>query len=116
MSDSEPQGAPEFMAKLAAAWASFSGRAMTELAGAFRPVADGLAKAARDPRVQAAIAADREPGQPGCHCLCGAVHRQDPGICEGRSASTVRISGLDVPMCAPCQAARAASKLSGQQP
>ncbi len=37
-----------------------------------------------------------------------------PAICEGASVSTVRVSGMDVPMCAPCQAARAASKLSRQ--
>jgi hypothetical protein len=113
MSDGEPPVNPDPMEQIAAAFANL-GRAMTELAGSFRPVAENLARLARDPRVQAAIAADREPSRPGCHCLCRAVHRDDPGICEGVSLATVRISGMDVPMCAPCQAARAASKLSGQ--
>jgi hypothetical protein len=113
MSDGEPPAGPEPMEQITAAFASL-GRAMTELAESFRPVVEKLARLAQDPRVQAAIAADREPSRPGCHCLCWAVHRGDPGICEGVSLATVRISGMDVPMCAPCQAARAASKLSGQ--
>jgi hypothetical protein len=107
MSD-EPPGDPEPAEKIVAAFASLA-QAMTE---AFRPVVKTLTKIAQDPRIQAAIAADREPGRPGCHCLCAMVHRNDPGVCEGESAATVRISGMDVPMCAPCQAARAASKLS----
>jgi hypothetical protein len=110
MSDSGPQVNPDPMEKIAAALT----RAMTEIADGFRPVMETLAKMARDPRARAAFAADREPGRPGCHCLCGAVHRDDPGICDGEAAATVRILGMDVPMCAPCQAARAASKLSRQ--
>ena len=119
MSGSGPQGNPEPAEAMAAAFTSFT-RAVKELAGSlrpvlaesFRPVAQTLAKIAADPRVQAAIAADREPGRTGCHCLCAAVHRDDPGICDGESVATVQISGMNVPMCAPCQAARAASKLS----
>jgi len=111
MSDSGPQVNPEPMKTIVAAFTSFT-QAMKELAESFRPVAETLAKLAQDPRVQAAIAGDREPGRPGCHCLCGAVHRNDPGICDGESVATVQISGMNVPMCAPCQAARAASKLS----
>jgi hypothetical protein len=113
MSDSGSQGNPEPAEAIAAAFTSFS-RAMKELAESFRPVAEALAKIVQDPRVQGAIAADREPGRPGCHCLCAAVHRDDLGICDGESVAAVRISGMNVPMCAPCQAARAASKLSQQ--
>jgi hypothetical protein len=109
MSDGEPPVSAA-MEKIAAAVT----RAGAELAESFRAAAEALGKIAQDPRVQAAISADREPARAGCHCLCGAAHPDDPRACDGRSVTTVRMSGMDVPMCAPCQAARAASRLSGQ--
>jgi hypothetical protein len=108
MSDSEPEVSQEPLEKMMAAFT----RAMTEIAEGFRAAAEALEKIARDPRIQAGIAADRAPSNAGCHCLCATVHQDAHGICDGDSVSTVRISGMDVPMCAPCQAARAASKLS----
>ena len=108
MSDSEPEVGQEPLEKMMAAFT----RAMTELGEGFRAAAEALEKIARDPRVQAGIAADRAPSNAGCHCLCESVHHDAAGICDGDSVSTVRSSGMDVPMCAPCQAARAASKLS----
>lgn len=113
MSDGGPPVSPEPVEKIMAAFTSV-GRAVTEFAESLRPVVETLVKFAQDPRLQAAIAGDRVPFLPDCCCLCAAVHRGDPGICEGESVSTVRVSGLEVPMCAPCQAARAASKLSRQ--
>jgi hypothetical protein len=111
MSDSTPPGRPDPLEQLAGALRS----AMTEVADSFRAAAEALGKIAQDPRVQAAVAADRAPDRAACHCLCGVVHRDSPGICDGYSVGTVRLSAMDVPMCAPCQAARAASKLS-QEP
>jgi len=108
MSDSEPEVSQEPLEKMMAAFT----RAMTELAEGLRAAAEALEKIARDPRILAGLAGDRAPSNAGCHCLCGAVHRNDPGICDGESVATVQISGMNVPMCAPCQAARAASKLS----
>jgi len=108
MSDSEPEVSQEPLEKMMAAFT----RAMTELAEGLRAAAEALEKIARDPRILAGLAGDRAPSNAGCHCLCGSVHQDAPGICDGDSVSTVRISGMDVPMCAPCQAARAASKLS----
>jgi hypothetical protein len=108
MSDSEPEVGQEPLDKMLAAFA----RAMTEVAEGIRAAAEILEKVARDPRVQAGIAADRAPSNAGCHCLCETAHQDAAGICDGDSVSTVRISGMDVPMCAPCQAGRAASKLS----
>ena len=108
MSDSEPESSQEPIEKMVAAF----GRALTELGESFRAAAEALEKLAQDPRVRAGLAGERGPRREGCHCLCGTVHRDAPGICDGESVSTVRISGMDVPMCAPCQAARAASKLS----
>jgi hypothetical protein len=110
MSSSGSPAGPDPVEKMTAAFS----RALDEVAETFRAAAELLGKIAQDPRIQAAIAGDREPGHPGCHCLCGTVHQDAPGICDGLSVSTVSISGLDVPMCAPCQAARAASKLSRQ--
>jgi len=119
MSDSVPPAGPDPVERILAAFTSV-GRAMTEFAENLRPVAESLrpvveavAKIARDPRVQAAIAGDLGLDRRDCHCLCAEVHGDDPGSCEGTSVSAVRISGMDVPMRAPCQAARAASKLSG---
>jgi hypothetical protein len=108
MSDSEPEVSQEPLEKMMAAFT----RAMTELGEGFRAAAEALEKIGLDPRIQAGIAADRAPSNAGCHCLCETVHQDAAGICDGDSVSTVRISGMDVPMCAPCQAARAASKLS----
>jgi hypothetical protein len=110
VSDSTPPGRPDPLEQLAAALR----QGMTEIADSFRAAAEALGKIIQDPRVQAGVAADRAPGQPACHCLCGAAHRDAPRICDGYAVGTVRISILDVPMCAPCQAARAASKLSEQ--
>jgi hypothetical protein len=110
MSDREPEDGQEPLDKMIAAFA----RAMSEFADGLRAAAEILEKIARDPRIQSGIAGDRAPANAGCHCLCETVHREAAGICDGESVSTVRISNMDVPMCAPCQAARAASKLSRQ--
>lgn len=88
-------------------------RAVDELAEGFGQMLDALARLAEDPRVRGALAAERPAGRP-CHCLCRAVHGNDPGICDGEAASAVAVGGLEVPMCAPCQAARAAERLAGQ--
>jgi len=111
MSDSTPPGGPDPIERVVTALS----RAVNEVGESFRAAAEALGKLAQDPRVRAGVAADRATGQDACHCLCGAVHRDAPGICDGYAVGTVRISALDVPMCAPCQAARAASKLS-QEP
>jgi hypothetical protein len=111
MCDSTPPSRPDPIERAAAALR----RAAAEIAESFRAPAEALGKIAQDPRVQAGVAGDRAPGNAACHCLCGVVHRDAPGICDGYSVGTVRVSAMDVPMCAPCQAARAASKLS-QQP
>jgi hypothetical protein len=108
MSDSERQDGQETLDKMMAAFT----RAMNEFAEGIRAAAELLEKIARDPRILAGLAGDRAPSNAGCHCLCGSAHSDAVGVCDGDSVSTVRISGMDVPMCAPCQAARAASKLS----
>jgi len=111
MDDSGPQRDPGAAERIKEAFGALA-RAITEIAESFQPVLETVARIAQDPRVQAAIAADRDPARPGCQCLCAAVHGEEMGICDGESAGTVPISGMDVLMCAPCQAARAASKLA----
>jgi hypothetical protein len=110
MSDSGRPDDTELTRKIVAAFTTM-GRAVAEVAEAFRPAVETVSRFARDPRVQGACAAERHPK---CRCLCALEHRDDQGICEGESVGTVQISGMDVAMCAPCQAARAASKLSSQ--
>jgi hypothetical protein len=88
-------------------------RAVSGFTEGFGQLLDALARLAEDPRVRGALAAERPVGRP-CHCLCRTVHAADPGICDGAAASMVTVGGLEVPMCAPCQAARAAERLAGQ--
>jgi hypothetical protein len=115
MSDSAPPDGPDPVERVVTALHRAMTEITAEVAESFRAAAEALGKIAQDPRVQAGLAADRAPGRAACHCLCGVVHRDSPGICDGYSVGTVRLSAMDVPMCAPCQAARAASKLS-QEP
>jgi hypothetical protein len=113
MSDSERPDETDLTKKIVAAFTTM-GRAVAEVAEAFRPAVETVARFSRDPRVQSAFAADHKPGHGKCRCLCALEHRDDLGICEGESVGMVQISGMDVAMCAPCQAARAAAKLSSQ--
>jgi hypothetical protein len=108
MSDSKPLFDPEAVRKITVAFESFV-RAVEECV---HPVIDALVQIAQDPAFRAALAADRQPGSPACHCRCEVVHRDEPCLCDGESAGSVRISDMNVPMCAPCQAARAAAKLA----
>jgi hypothetical protein len=113
MSDGERPDETELTRKIVAAFTTM-GRAVAEVAEAFRPAVETVARFTRDPRVQSAFATERKAGHPKCRCLCALEHRDDLGICEGESVGMVQISGMEVAMCAPCQAARAASKLSGR--
>lgn len=88
-------------------------RAVAGFTEGFGQLLDAVTRLAQDPRVRGALAAERPVSRP-CHCLCRAVHAADPGSCDGEAASTVTVGGLEVPMCAPCQAARAAERLAGQ--
>ena len=91
------------------------GQAVTDALERLRPAYDALADVANRPEVQAVnqwIAATlrRRP----CLCLCATAHPDDSGICEmldavitGRSSSDW-MAAVEVPLCAPCAAARAA--------
>ena len=108
MSDDKPAGDPDTISKITEAFESI----LRAVAERVRPAIDVLVQIAQDPAFQSAVAADRQPAPPFCHCQCEVVHRDEPCACDGESAGSVRVSDMDVPMCAPCQAARAAAKLA----
>lgn len=95
------------------------GEAITEALERLRPAREALANVANRPEVRAVIehaekAARRRP----CFCFCNRAHPDDEGICEildavttGRSSSDL-LGDLDVPLCAPCAAARAARQFA----
>jgi hypothetical protein len=53
-----------------------------------------------------------------CLCFCARAHPDDPGICEPFDAVITRpyssdlLGEVDVPLCAPCAAARAAREFA----
>ncbi len=95
------------------------GQAVTDALERLRPAYDALADVANRPEVRAfteraAKAMRRRP----CLCLCLRAHPDDRSICEvldavitGRSASDL-LGEVDIPLCAPCAAARAAHHFS----
>lgn len=75
-----------------------------------RPLFEAIAKLADDPVVRAYLASvergEVERQRP-CYCLCGAVHRDQPGICTGEGVTIITRRLLehglvDVAVCGPC--------------
>lgn len=62
-----------------------------------------------DPAFLAAVEAPRvRPSERAlhCHCVCQAVHPDQPGICQVNDpVTTRRFVDVDVPLCAPCASA-----------
>ena len=94
------------------------GQALTDALGRLRSARDAVAEVANRPEVRAVTetAAKLLRHRP-CLCMCARAHPDDCGICEmldavitGRSASEL-IGAMDVPLCAPCAAARAVRRL-----
>jgi hypothetical protein len=91
-------------------------RGMSAWAGQNREPLAALAEMAADPRVQAAIEAERERRAAGlpraCHCLCGRSHPGTVNVCEAhrpviaRRYVTEALGTVDVPLCAPCALAQ----------
>lgn len=99
------------------------GQAMDEALVHLQPAVDAIAGAARRPEVRALIERmERLAARRPCLCLCARTHPDDRGICETFGAVITRpyssdlFGEFDVPMCAPCAAARAADEFSGQRP
>jgi hypothetical protein len=96
------------------------GQAITDALERMRPAADALAEVVNRPDVQALIErAERALRRRPCLCFCLRAHPDDHAICETFDAvvtgqhSSDLLGDIEVPLCAPCAAARAARKFSG---
>jgi hypothetical protein len=96
------------------------GQAVTDALERIRPAFDALAEMVNRPEVQALIErAEKAMRRRPCLCFCSRAHPADRGICEmfdavitGQYSSGV-LGEVDVPLCAPCAAARAAHEFAG---
>jgi hypothetical protein len=85
-----------------------------------RPAFDALAEFGNRPEVRAVIdRAEKAMRHRPCLCFCPKAHPADRGICEvfdavitGQHRSDL-LGEFDVPLCAPCAAARAAHEFAG---
>src|ERR1035437_9082914 len=89
------------------------GQAMTDALERIRPTFDALAEVANRPEVRAVIErAEKAMRRRPCLCFCSRAHPADRGICEMFDAvitgqySSDLLGDVDVPLCAPCAAAR----------
>jgi hypothetical protein len=91
------------------------GQAISDVLDRIRPAFDALGEMANRPEVRAVVEraeklAQRRP----CLCFCMRAHPEDRGICETFDAvitgqhSSELLGEIDIPLCAPCAAARAA--------
>jgi hypothetical protein len=96
------------------------GQAMTDALERIRPAFDALAEVANRPEVRAVLErAEKVIRRRPCLCFCSRAHPADRGACEvfdavitGRYSSGL-LGDVDVPLCAPCAAARAAHEFAG---
>jgi hypothetical protein len=95
------------------------GQAITDALEGIRPAFDALAELASRPEVRAVIdRAEKALRRRPCLCFCARAHPDDRGICELLDAvitgehSSDLLGDISVPLCAPCAAARAASKFA----
>jgi hypothetical protein len=95
------------------------GQAITDAVARLRPAADALTDALNRPEVQAVMErAERVLRLRPCLCFCQRAHPDDRGICETFNAvvtgpqSSDLLGDVDVPLCAPCAAARAAREFT----
>jgi hypothetical protein len=96
------------------------GQAVTDALERVRPAFDALAEMANRPEVRAVIErAEKVMRRRPCLCFCSLAHPADRGVCEvfdavitGQCSSDL-LGQLDVPLCAPCAAARAAQEFAG---
>lgn len=67
-----------------------------------------------DPAVRSALEAARAAfaGNWGaCRCPCATAHPQDKDVCDGKAVLTRRVSGADMPLCAPCAVAQGVAEM-----
>ena len=96
------------------------GQAMTDALDSIRPTFDALAEVANRPEVRALIErVEKTMRRRPCLCFCSRAHPADRGICETFDAvitgqcSSDLLGDIEVPLCAPCAAARAAHEFAG---
>ena len=99
------------------------GQAVANALERMRPTFDALAEVANRPAVRAVIErAEQAMRRKPCLCFCLRAHPVDRGICEAFDAvitgqhSSDLLGDIDVPLCAPCAAARAAHEFAGRSP
>ena len=95
------------------------GQAITDAVERVRPAADALAGVLNRPEVRGFVERAEQALQlRPCLCLCQRAHPDDRGICEKFNAvvsgphSSDLLGDIDVPLCAPCAAARAAREFT----
>jgi hypothetical protein len=91
------------------------GLAMSDALDRIRPAIAAVAEVAGRPEVRAVVErAEKLLRHRPCLCFCARAHPDDAGICEPFDAVITRphnsdlFGEIDVPLCAPCAAARAA--------
>jgi hypothetical protein len=96
------------------------GQAVTEGLERIRPAFDAVAEVANRPEVRAVIErAETVMRRRPCLCFCSRAHPADGGVCEAFDAVITGqyrlglLGDVDVPVCAPCAAARAARQFAG---
>ncbi|HEY1640981.1 MAG TPA: hypothetical protein VGG35_09855 [Streptosporangiaceae bacterium] len=96
------------------------GQTMDDARARLQPTLDAVNEAASRPEVRAVIdRAEKIMRLRPCLCWCPRAHPEDRGICEVLDAvitghlSSAALGEMDVPICAPCAAARAAREFDG---
>jgi hypothetical protein len=96
------------------------GQSITDGLERLRPAYDAVASVANRPEVRSVFEnVEKAMRHRPCLCLCWRTHPEDRGVCEmldavitGRHNSEF-LGDIDVPLCAPCAAARAAHHFGG---
>jgi hypothetical protein len=99
------------------------GQAVADALERMRPALDALAEVANRPEVRTVIdRAEKVMRLRPCLCFCPRAHPADRGVCEMFEAvimgeySSDWLGDVEVPLCAPCAAARAAHEFAGPRP
>jgi hypothetical protein len=113
------RGEPELADRLAEVGRRV-GLAITDVLERIRPAVAAARDVASRPEVRAARdRAEKLLRRRPCLCFCARAHPDDAGICEPFDAVITRpqsfdlVGEIDVPLCAPCAAARAAREFAG---
>lgn len=95
------------------------GLAVTDALERIRPAITAVTEVANRPEVRSVMEqAEKLLRHRPCLCFCARAHPADSGICEPFDAVITRpqsfdlLGEVDVPLCAPCAAARAAREFT----